>query len=80
MDYTYIAYKNHPQIYLEKCNLDSGSGLESSGSDLKSSDSASELSDSDDSDSYSGLSNLCLFFSFSLQSIISWNTFFEGAI
>ena len=69
MHCTYIVYKNHPQIYLEKCNLDSGS--ESSGSDLKSSDSASELSDSDDSDSYSGLSNLCLFFSFSLQSIIS---------
>ena len=36
MHYTYIAYKSHPQIYLEKCNLDSGSGLESSGSDLKS--------------------------------------------
>ena len=69
MHYTYIAYKNHPQIYLEKCNLDSGS--ESSGSDLKSSDSGSQLPDSDDSDSYYGLGNLCLFFSFSLQSIIS---------
>ena len=66
MHYAYIAYKRHPQIYLEKCkkksNSDSGSGLEPSDldSDLKSSDSGSNSDSGLDNFSYSVFSQLYL--------------------
>ena len=56
MHYTCIAFKNHLQIYSRKYKCPN-SDSESSDSDLKSSDSGSDL------DSETGLGNLCFSYS-----------------